>query len=300
MQFSELFREVTRRVPYRFGATLINVAMSALGREGTAGWMVSQGPRGLPQMVVNPALPFQRRMYFFPRAYWDRLMGLPFGRFVERELRAGDVFLDIGSNVGFYTLFASQRVGATGIVHAFEPEPSTFESLRRSVEANGFSWTTCHNLALSDREGVLPFHFVADGSAHSLVVETKERTGRYAGSVEVRVATLDGLVSAKQLELPRIDLVKIDVEGEEVRTVRGMLQTLRQTGLPPVWAEVRGPKGSTRAPNTYRDVREALSGLGYEPYFWTPGRMTPVAPDAVQQREDVLFVHPSRRIRCEA
>jgi len=140
MRFEELLREVTRRVPYRFGATLMNVVMVALGRKGRSGWKVSEGPRGLPKMVVNPALPFQRRMYFFPRAYWDRLMGLPFGRFAERELRAGDVFLDIGANVGFYTLFAAQRVGAGGCVHAFEPEPSTFESLRRSVEANDFSW----------------------------------------------------------------------------------------------------------------------------------------------------------------
>jgi hypothetical protein len=76
--------------------------------------------------------------------------------------------------------------------------------------------------------------------------------------------------------------------------------TRRQAGLLPVWAVVRGPIGSTRAPNTYKDVSEAFGGLGYDPCFWTPGRMTPVAPDAVQQSEDVLFVVPSRCVRYEA
>lgn len=290
---ADLLREVTRRIPYRFGATIMNVAMHATGKTGREGWEVVPGPRGLPKMVLDPSLPFQRRMYFFTRAYWDRLLGLPFGRFAQKELRAGDTFVDIGANIGFYSLFAAQRVGRTGRVIAFEPEPRTFESLERSIQENGFAWATPHNMALSDREGTLPFHFVTDGSAHSLVSETPERSKRYAGQVDVRVATLDGLA----LDLSRIDLVKIDVEGEEPRTVRGMLETLKKADFPLVWAEVRGPKGSTRAPDTYPAVASALRTLDYEPYFWMRDhRLEPVR--TVTKREDVLFVHPRRRPRC--
>lgn len=71
-----------------------------------------------------------------------------------------------------------------------------------------------------------------------------------------------------------------------------MLATLKAAGLPPVWVEVRGPRGSTRAPNTYRAVRAALEPLGYEPYFWSPSWRKCVHD--VRGREDVLFLHPTR------
>lgn len=277
----------------------MNVAISALGAPSPSSepdWRIALAPHSRPRMVVDPRNPFQRRMYFFTHAYWERLLGLPFGRFADRELRRGDVFLDIGANVGFYTLYFGERVGGEGRVHAFEPEPRTFESLRRSVAENGFgAWVKCHHPALSDQKGTLPFHWVKDGSAHSLVAEAKGREDRYAGSIEVPVSTLDDV--AEGLQLARVDLVKIDVEGEEPRTVRGMLRTLRATGLPPVWAEVRGPKGSTRAPSTYVPVRDTLAELGYEPFSWSERGLRPVRR-APQKRDDVLFVHPSRRPRA--
>ena len=293
-----LLRQVTQHVPIRLPATLLNVVMSTFGLDGRPpDWRISDGPGTLPLMVLNVSSPFQRRMYWFPLAYWERLLHLPFGRFAARQLRAGDVFLDVGANVGFYTLFAAQRVGPEGRVHSFEPEPMTFESLRRSVGANRFSWATCHNLALSDRDGVLRFYYVADGSAHSLTAEIPARAHRYAGTTEVAASSLDALVASGTIDASRIDLVKMDVEGEEARTVRGMLGTLHAAGFPLVWAEVRGPRGSTRAPNTFPAVRDALQSLGYQPFLWTPRGVKPVSDGDISGREDVLFIHPSRPMR---
>ena len=70
--------------------------------------------------------------------------------------------------------------------------------------------------------------------------------------------------------------MKIDVEGEEPRTVAGMQKTLRRAGLPPIWCEVRGPRGSTRAPNTYLPVKAQLVALGYRPYQVVGGERWPV------------------------
>jgi hypothetical protein len=103
------------------------------------------------------------------------------------------------------------------------------------------------------------------------------------------VARLDDLNREGLLDTPRIDLVKIDVEGEEERTVGGMLETLERFSYPRVWAEVRGPRGSTRAPNTYPGVERQLMGLGYEPFQWKRGELRRVATADVKGREDVLF-----------
>ena len=165
----------------------------------------------------------------------------------------------------------------------------TFESLKRGVARNGFEWAKCVNVALSNRAGVIPFFTVSDGSAHSLVPEVERRAHRYSGMVPVRVAWLDDLNREGILDTPRIDLVKIDVEGEEERTVGGMLETLERFAYPRVWAEVRGPRGSTRAPNTYPGVERQLMGLGYEPFQWKRGELRRVATADIKGREDVLF-----------
>jgi FkbM family methyltransferase len=283
-------RAVTKHIPFRAAASIFTWAASALGadRDGPR-WDVSDGVGGLPAMELDRSSPIQRRMFYFPRAYWNRLLSLPFGRFLQRTLQPGGTFLDVGANVGFYTLWAAARVGAGGRVFAFEPEPRTFASLERSIGRNGFTWATPLAMALSDRQGELPFYFVSDGSAHSLVPEIPSRARRYAGQVSVRVTTLDELVRARTVDVERIDLIKIDVEGEEAHTVAGMRETLERSRCPNVWIEVRGPRGSTRAPNTYPAVWRELDARGYAAHFWKDGTLVPVGENDVRGREDVLF-----------
>jgi FkbM family methyltransferase len=286
-------RSLTKHVPFRAAATLFNVVLSKMGRDGRApSWRVSDGVGDWPAMELNVSSPFQRRMFYFPRAYWERLMGLAFGQYLASTLEKGEVFFDVGANVGFYSLFAAQRVGPTGRVFSFEPDPMTFESLERSARRNGFAWQTCVNVALSDREAEMPFFTCSDGSAHSLLPEVESRADRYSGQVPVRVRRLDDLVADGTIAPPRIDLLKIDVEGEEGRTVAGMKATLEKFGFPRVWAEVRGPHGSTRAPNTYQAVAGHLRELGYVPLQWKKGVLQPVQDADIQGREDLLFRRP--------
>jgi FkbM family methyltransferase len=289
-ELQERVRSVTRHIPFRAGATLFNAVLSTFGRNGAPpSWHVSEGVGDYPAMELNVSSRFQRRMFYFPRAYWERLMGLPFGRYLSSTLQEGQVFVDIGANIGFYSLFAAKRVGPKGSVYSFEPDPMTYESLDRSLRRNGFDWARCINAALSDHEGTMPFYTVSDGSAHSLVPEVKRRAKRYSGQVPVRVTRLDDLDREGLFDVPTIDLIKIDVEGEEPRTVTGMLKTLERFHFPSVWAEVQGPRGSTRAPNTYPRVERELRGLGYTPLQWKNGTLRDVRTHDVQGREDVLF-----------
>jgi FkbM family methyltransferase len=241
-------------------------------------------------MVLDVRQRLQRKTYLFARAYGRLYLRRPLGRYLPRILRPGDTFLDIGSNVGFYAIQAGVLVGPRGRVWAFEPDPATAEAVRRTAAHHGLDQVKVMECALSDQDGSLTFHVDPNGLSSSLVAEAPHRADRYHRDLEVRVTSLNGLVQRRELALERVRLVKVDVEGEEPRTVAGMLGALETLGRPPVWCEVRGPRGSTRAPDTYTPVAAILAGLGYAPYCWN-GRARPLGPADLRRRGsfDVLF-----------
>jgi FkbM family methyltransferase len=210
---------------------------------------------------------------------------------MRRWLEPGHTFVDIGANLGFFSLLAAHLVGSRGAVWAFEPQPEMFESLRRSLLLGGLTNVVCFPMALTDHEGDATFYADPNGLASSLVGERSRRMRRYSSAFRVRADSLDRVAQRSGLDARGIRLVKVDVEGEEPRTIAGMLGTLEAAGCPPVWCEVRGPRGSTRAPGTYELVRERLAPLGYRSHR-TDG--TPLRPSDLGSRGslDVLFHRP--------
>ena len=80
---------------------------------------------------------------------------------IRQELREGDVFCDIGANIGLYSLMAAARVGDSGQVYSFEPLAANFASLVENIRRNGFAGRmTPFSLALTDVPGVFPFHYI--------------------------------------------------------------------------------------------------------------------------------------------
>jgi len=201
------------------------------------------------------------------------------------------VFVDIGANV-VSTRSSPPSVSAQRPRVLLRARSDDVPITRAKRAAQRFRLGVLRERALSDREGEMPFFTVSDGSAHSLVPETPSRAERYSGQVRVRVTRLDDLVREGTVDPSRIDLIKIDVEGEEPRTVAGLRATLERFGYPRVWAEVRGPRARRRAPNTYPAVARTLRDLGYMPLQWKKGVLRPVQDEAIQGREDVLFRHP--------
>jgi FkbM family methyltransferase len=150
---------------------------------------------------------------------------------VLTTLGEGDVFVDIGANSGYFTVLAALRVGAHGRVFAFEPHPTVRQQLQRHVELNAIAdRVTVSDLALADDDKDDVRLFVScwpenDGIASlTPAAETLARGGlRADASIPVRVRTFDTwLQSARP---PRIDLMKIDVEGAEARVLSGMSAT---------------------------------------------------------------------------
>ncbi len=284
-------RAVWTHYPMKFGAAWLNRRLDRFFDGPEPNWLLAPGRGQWPTMVLNVSINLQRKLFYFPKVYGRFYGGTMFARYLAQELRPGGRFLDIGANVGFFSLYAARAVGPEGRVWAFEPEPDIHEALVRSARANELANLEALRVALSDRDGELPFYRARDGTASSLVPEAPGKEARYERTLTTPVTTLDKLAAAGRIEAKGITAIKVDVEGEEVRTVRGMLDTLAAHGHPPVWCEVRGPKGSTRAPDTYAGVRDELARLGYVPLRWSDGARERVRDGEVVERTDVLFEH---------
>jgi FkbM family methyltransferase len=165
-------------------------------------------------------------------------------RLFEQLLRPGGVVLDVGANVGYYTLLASVLVGDAGAVHAFEPEPRNAEFLRRHLRINGRRNVTVQQAAVSDRAGTARFEFgTGSGTGH---------LGE-AGTLEVRTLRLDDFCAEHGLAPAAI---KIDVEGAEMSVLAGARSTLARH-RPILFL-------STHGPEVHAASLAFLRGLGYQ------------------------------------
>jgi FkbM family methyltransferase len=142
---------------------------------------------------------------------WERYES----RLFSTALEDGMVAVDIGANIGLYTLEAAQKVGSKGTVIAFEPEPHNFDLLCRNIEANHFRNVTPVRKALSSQRGVARLAISADNlGAHHIETSPSE-----VDSIEVETLSLDEYFCGRP---SRIDVIKMDAEGAEMSILRGM------------------------------------------------------------------------------
>lgn len=110
--------------------------------------------------------------------------------FMRHYLRGGDNFLDIGANVGVYSIFAASLVGPTGRVHAFEPNPAVTEHLRENIRLNAAFNIVHHCLALSDQCSEMRLSTDGEDCTAHLSVDSQSLTG----GVKINCVTLDSYI----------------------------------------------------------------------------------------------------------
>jgi FkbM family methyltransferase len=163
------------------------------------------------RMRVDPLDENGRRIYLNGYQPRERLT-----RHFVRLLRPGDCVVDIGANVGYYTMVAAKLVGPAGCVHAFEACPQTAEWLEANAALNSHANIHVHTQAVIDRCGETEFFTAApERTGYSSIRDLGEQT---AAVGTVPTITLDSMLD----ELPPTRLVKIDVEGAELLAFEGM------------------------------------------------------------------------------
>jgi len=179
----------------------------------------------------------------------------------QQMVTRGSVIFDVGANVGFYTLLSSVLTGSEGRVYAFEPLPANAALLRRHVEMNGIRNAVVEELAVSDTCGSAFFE-IHPSNAMGKLAES--------GTLKVKKASLDELVNNGELKPP--DVIKIDVEGEELGVLRGAGQVLARFH-PKLFLATHGP-------GVHQDCCEFLTGMGY--------RLTPIGHENLGESDELL------------
>ena len=177
---------------------------------------------------------------------------------LRKYVRPGDVILDVGANVGFYTCHLARQVGPRGHVYAFEPEPRNIERLTKNVELNGFTnRVTVHPVALSYEDGAAPFFRASDDHSGW---GSLNRYGEHVDHIEVETQTVDSLIEREGLK--EIALLKVDVEGADFDVYRGAAKALAKRVFRHIMAEWNGVwfPGQGR---TFRSFVERFGEFGY-------------------------------------
>lgn len=149
---------------------------------------------------------------------------LPVQQAIAQHLKPGDVFYDIGANVGFFTVLGAQLVGNEGAVYAFEPDQNNAQAIRHNVTLNGFSQVDVVQKAVSQTDGSGTLLLTDYAGGHTL--SSVERPPQVRAEISVDLVSIDTLISQGDLKPPA--LVKIDVEGAEIEVLKGMQQTLER------------------------------------------------------------------------
>ena len=171
--------------------------------------------------------------------------------FLLHFLRPTDLFVDIGANVGAYTILASGEIKSETI--AIEPIPSTFNNLIDNIVVNKMEQRVkAHNIGLGSAEGVLRFTKAFDTINH---VATEDEVD----TVDVHVSTLDALLGAA---CPL--LVKIDLEGFETEVLRGAGNVLSNPNLKAIIIELNG--SGERYGYHENDIHQSLLKFGFVPH----------------------------------
>lgn len=180
--------------------------------------------------------------------------------FLDRFLKPGDVFVDIGANIGLFTLLAARRVGDMGHVHAFEPCSETYQRLLDNVKLNRFENVSCYSLALSNRAGTFRMSKSLDGydAWNSLAQPTM---GSSFTIEDVDAVMLDAFLQERRL-VGHVDMVKIDVEGWESHVLSGGAAALSRADAPVLQVEFT-EQAALSAGSSCEELYHLLEELGY-------------------------------------
>lgn len=199
--------------------------------------------------------------------------------FWRNQIQPGMTVIDVGANVGVYTVSAAQQVGTSGRVIAIEPFSGCVQCLEETRRVNNFSQIQiCHG-AVSDRIGTAKLTVQPSSELNELIVDSEESIENFE---EVRMLTLDSLIESENLD--RLDFLKIDAEGHELQVLQGSDRILTQYKPVILYENIAGSKGSNLP------VAQHLTANGYQLFRYQPYVAGLIAIESIEALQDNLNV----------
>jgi FkbM family methyltransferase len=209
---------------------------------------------------------------------------------MKRFLRHGDVFIDVGANVGYLSAVGMSVVGRTGEVHSFEPVPKYYEHLRKLPVDNPQFKIICNNLAASDLTGVADIVVSSHNPGWNTMVPTFMDQADIMQVVTVSTICLDSYIE-HPVHPRKVTLIKIDTESFELPVLRGLSKYFDSGERPIIVCEV-APKAYALLGYKVSDLSSYMKHYGYVPHGIRPrgGRFLVADLSSIQRTTDFVWL----------
>jgi FkbM family methyltransferase len=175
--------------------------------------------------------------------------------------KQGDIVVDIGANIGRYTLIASKRVGTNGKVVAIEAHPGNFEMLNRNIKLNRLTNVISLNHAVYSKETKVKLYLPGEESGNTIYnTIISDRARNEDKFVQVSANTLDYLLQSKEIKQEKVNWIKIDVEGAEFEVLKGATNVLSKSKDIALLIEVHN---LTSGKSLYEPIMEFLNSYNF-------------------------------------
>jgi FkbM family methyltransferase len=175
---------------------------------------------------------------------------------LKKQIKKGDIVLDIGANIGYYTLLFSKLVGNRGGVYAFEPDPGSFALLKKNVEINECRNVVLLQKAVASRNGKIKLYLSKDNSMDHRIYDSHDDRK----FLEIEAIKLDDYFKNDDI---KINFIKMDIQGSEGGGIKGMLNLLKKNTTVKMFTEF-WPSGLKRAGTDPKDYLTLLSKQGFK------------------------------------
>ena len=180
-------------------------------------------------------------------------------QFVKETIEEGEIVLDVGAHIGYFTLLFSKLVGNKGKVFAFEASPQNFTLLKKNVKINDYQNVELINKAVSDKTGITKLFLSELNSGDNRIFDD----GQNPTSVDVNEIALDDFFKDSKFQ-NQISFVKMDIQGAEGKAINGMKNLLKKNNKIKLITEF-WPYGLIRSGTNPDQFLRELSNLGFKP-----------------------------------
>jgi len=182
----------------------------------------------------------------------------------QRFVNKGDITVDVGAHIGYWTLLLSHWVGPDGVVVAFEPEVNNFLYLEENTALNNTQNTSLWRRAVGERslDTTVKLYLTGENSGHHSLFEVPETTGH----VDINITSLDDYFKPGS----RVDFVKIDTEGNEVPVLLGMTRVIEENPNITIMTEF-SEENFENGDHDIRDYYSMLRELGFDVWMMLQG-----------------------------
>ena len=217
-------------------------------------------------------------------------------RLLQKLVEPGQVWLDVGGNVGFFTILLSKGVGQTGRVYVFEPNPPMVERIQASLALNKATNVELIPHAVSNESNKDIIFYVPVGDGHNSGRASAVKFEDLSSTVkEVKVSTIN-LDDYLEKSSVKPDFMKIDIEGFEINAFRGMERTMRKNPPKLIISELNQLPGVLATPI---EIISYLSGFDFVPYIIGDTGLKPYINGTPVDPKDMNFAFVQKSVAHE-